>query len=1341
MLTKPNRPVAIIGIAAALPGGAGGDPDRFADMLERRVDAVAPVPPERLRDGGRDPGAAFAECALLDRIDAFDPKFFGMSMREARQMDPQQRFLLMLACESIWNAGRSLADLRGSRTAVVLGEAAEDYSPLLAGEEVPLVSGYLAAAQAGRVAYALDLHGPALCLNTACSSSLAAILSAVRMLQRDEADLALTGGIRLFPRPPFAVVPGNEGILSPGGRARSFDAQADGTGLGEGGALFLLKPLAAAQADGDPIHAVILGGATNQDGGRSNGFASPSQTAQADLLRAAWTDAGVKPASIGMIEAHGTGTRLGDPIEFQALDDAFGREDRRGGFCVLSSLKSNIGHLDSAAGAAGMLKLVLALQRGRRYASAHFTAPNPHLPVEGSALVLSPETQAWPSAGPRRGGVSAFGITGTNVHLVLEEAPAEPPPHASSSPLLVPLSATSRDALRRHAATLAGHLAAGKVSLADLACVQAVGRDHETWRAAIVADDADDAVAALRGIADGDGLSEIGSERAVTFLLPHEGEIDADLTAAWLAAFPGIGPAIGNDGPHAGKLAVMRALTAAGLVGRSRIGHGSGNAVLDALDTGTVAAAVMQPAPIDPARLGAALDGLSVQGPFVVATPWDGTLAAQVAGMLAGRNGDLLRLDAGAEPRRALLEFAAALYRAGAAIPFATFVVFVGGYGRRVPIPADLFDPVRCWVETLPKPAVATTTATAAAAAIPAEADGDVESVLAAIWRSLLEADAIGPEDDFFDLGGDSLMQVQLQNAVRDRLGYELDFSDVYDHPTLAALAAFIVAERGRTAGATLCLKEADGTETERGLAEIWSRLLGTDAVSRLDDFFDLGGDSLMHVQLENAVRERFGVGLSMEDVYDDPTLTAVAARIAAAAIAAARPAAPAGGSEGPEALPGRDRAPATNSQRRMWLLQEMAPASGAYNVTATFSLSARVDPVRLANAMERLVRRHAILRSRFALEDGRLMLYAMPGVDMAARLETHGMVPAGHDASILAAHAARPFDLAAAGAWRALLIEDAGDGTGRFQFVLHHAICDEWSLELLLREIAADYAGEPVAAPPMQFLDWAAFEAETGGDGRLARDRAFWTATLAGAPLELPLPTDFPGTGRLDHDGAWLRLAVPAEKVTAMRAAARREGGTLFAWLMTGYAAFVSRVSQASDIVIGVPVAGRHHAAAERIPGCFINTLPLRLDTSGTSFRTLFARVRAGLSDAMAHARYPFDRMVEELGASGEAGRPPLVQTLLSLQGGGPAGRIPFRLGEAAATPILQQTPVSWLDLSAVLWECADGGLEGILAFRTALFEEATVRSFQRDWTELLDAGLTHPDEPIETLLQEEAW
>ncbi|WP_424188061.1 condensation domain-containing protein [Actinokineospora sp. G85] len=1217
--TAAFEPIAVVGVAVALPGA--DDLDALAAALEQGRDLVAPVPADRRADAGVGADEPLAECALRERVDAFDHAFFGLSPREARQMDPQQRALLELSCRAIWDGGRSLAQLRGSRTTVVFGAAAEEYSTLLDPADQPMVSGLLPAAQAGRVAHALDLRGQASTVDTACSSSLSAVLDACRRLGAGEADWALAGGVRLLPVPPTPSEPGAESIVSPTGRARSFDAGADGTGLGEGGAVFLLKRLSRAQADGDPVQAVIIGGAANHDGGRSNGFAAPSAQAQEELLLSAWRSAGAHPNSIGFVEAHGTGTRLGDPIEFQALTAAFARRTDRTGFCVLSSLKSNIGHLDSAAGAAGLAKAVVALREGRRYASAHFTTPNPLLETENSALLLSPDPQPWGGAAPRRAGVSAFGLTGTNVHLVVEQAPPvwrETPPAAAD--LLIPLAARGAGALRAHARALADHLRAHPGSLADVAAVQAVARDHERVRACVRAATAEQAAAALDRVAAGEDATE--TARAVpVLLLPHTDDVR-------------------------GKLDSVRALVDAGVSDRVVIGSGSGNLLLDVLrgerdaDSATAAAAGLGPvAPPDAARVDAALTAISAQGRPVCVAMWPGELATAMAAAVSRHGGETIEFT---DPR----DVVAALYRAGADIDWAKATAALGGYGARVPVPTALFERTRCWV----------------------------------------------------------------------------------DNPRRAGAGAR--AERPVEAAPAGGLAEDDGTPTEVALAAIWCAVLDTASVSRDDDFFQLGGDSLMQVELENAIQRDLGVEVDFEAFYDHPTLGGLAAHLASLA--------PAADVAGPTHDPGRDRAPATHSQRRMWLLQQLAPDSGAYNVAAGFELDGAVEADTLRAALDALAARHGVLRTRLVLEDDGLAqrigppaAFDLDVVDLAAGVEA---------ADELRAHAARPFDLAAGSPARALLLR-GGDGGGWFQLVLHHAVCDEQSMGLLLDDLAAHYAAlragaEPPAPPALQFADWAAWE---HGHER-AEDAEYWSRRLAGAPTEIPLPTDFPYGAQQDYHGAWLDLEVPADLVKRVREEARTRNGTLFTWLMTAYAAWLARLTQAEDFIVGVPVAGRHRAEAQDLPGCFINTLALRVDASGDpSFSTLFERVRDGLVGAFAHQRHPFDVLVEQVGAGGDAARPPLVQTLLSLQGAG--GDAVRRLGGAELRPVRVDTATSWFDLSAVLWEEPAGGLGGILAYRTALFEEATAAAFRRDWLALVEAGLTDPHESIHTLLEEESW
>lgn len=1282
----PSHAVAVIGIAANLPG-CGDELGLLMQLLDKAADMVAPVSEQRRRDAGYAPEQALSEAALLARIDEFDYRYFGLSLREARQMDPQQRMLLQLACKAIWDAGYACEGLRASRTAVVFAAAQQDYAELLINEESPLITGLIGAAQAGRVAYELDLRGPAYTVDTACSSGLAAILDAARLVAAGEVDLALTGGVRLLSRPAPAIVPGKEGILSASGRARSFDAAADGTAFGEGGVVYLLKNLEQAQRDGDHIYALIRGGARNQDGGRSNGFAAPSAEAQQELLREAWRNAGVTADSIGFVEAHGTGTRLGDPIEFRALTKAFGEQTERRHFCVLSSIKSNIGHLDNAAGAAGMLKALLTLRAPTRWASAHFARPNPLLEVDDSALRLSPVPLPWPDGAPRVAGVSAFGLTGTNVHLVLGEAPCREDRSqlAQDEDRLLLLAARSELGLRRHARRLAEHLKEADVhGFADAAWVQTAGRDHGPVRASVRARSSVEAADALAHLAaGGSGAVELRPGQAV-LLLPHEGSLSGDMLEGLLAHSQALQrgyqadlkqvqgldqtlQAVAND--LLNKLWMLHGLIALGLPQDRVIGHGSGNLVIDllrgeiSLPQAARAASALRVAAPEPARLAEALEAFATQGRAVYVLPWAGMLADAVSKLAAP--GDCVVLTAGAGLGRVgALELLAALYKAGLDLSWNAVAELCSPGGRRASVPTALFEDARCWPDVR----------------LAAPVGASAEAV-----------------------------------------------------PNEAPVEAPVVVDAN--------LLEAESSAAEQALAAIWRRLLGCGALSRDDDFFELGGDSLMQTQLTNAVQQRFGVELDHYAVYDHSTLAALAAHIDSL-----QPRSSA--LEGPQHDAQRRSAPATRSQRRMWLLQQLEPKSGAYNVVIAYRFNGGVDSAALRQALLKLAGRHDILRSSFVLEAGELCMRVHETID----LEFDCRELSDWDASLLHDGASRPFDLSHPGAWRVqLLSPSAASGSSRqpvLQLVMHHAICDEWSMRMLLQELAQDYraisAGQPspLPSPKLGFADWAAWEHSLESSPTHARDAQYWLQSLRGAPSSLAIPTDFAYGAQQSHEGAWLRLSLPAELTGRMREAARAANGSLFTWLFTAYAAWLARLTQMEDFVVGVPTAGRHHPDAEHIPGCFINTLPIRIDASGApGFAELFGRIQAALTEALNHQRYPFDLMLEQLGIERSAARPPLVQTLMSLQGGGPGAKDGFSLGEALGTPMALEGNVAWFDLSAVLWEEQDGSLAGVFAYRKALFEPETVQSFWDDWKALLQAGLEQPDVPIHELFQESAW
>jgi amino acid adenylation domain-containing protein len=567
-----HEPIAIIGMACRFPGGAN-DPARFWTMLRDGREGIGEVPADRwdidaFYDADPDaPGKMYTRTGgFLDRpVDRFDARFFGIAPREASGMDPQQRLLLELAWEGLEDAAITPDRVAGSRTGVFVGIAAPDFNVRqlrngsLQRADAYSATGNAFSVAAGRISYLLGLQGPNLALDTACSSSLVAVAMAVQSLRDGHADMALAGGVNLMLAPETTVGMCKLRALAPDGRCKTFDAAADGYVRGEGGGLLVLKRLSDALAAGDRIRALVRGVAVNHDG-RSSGLTVPNASAQQAVIRAALADAGLDPDRVDYLEAHGTGTELGDPIELRAAHAVLGRGRDAGRPLVVGSVKTNVGHVEAAAGIAGIVKTVLSLEHEQIPPHLHLENPTPHVDWDAMPVVVPTAGLPWPRGErPRVGAVSSFGFSGTNAHVVLEEAPVRGEergkrkeeredgrqvrigsPHDSAFTAhdagarrghhLLPLSAKSEPALRELAGRYAEHLAGAADPLVDICHTAGTGRAHFEHRLAVVGASAEEVrerlLSHVRG-AEGPGIraGEVppGDPPKVAFLFTGQG--------------------------------------------------------------------------------------------------------------------------------------------------------------------------------------------------------------------------------------------------------------------------------------------------------------------------------------------------------------------------------------------------------------------------------------------------------------------------------------------------------------------------------------------------------------------------------------------------------------------------------------------------------------------------------------------------------------------------------------------------------------------------------------------------------------------------------------------------
>jgi acyl transferase domain-containing protein len=546
-----RAPLAIVGMSLRLPGGVR-DPIDFERLLFTGADPIGDIPADRwpidaYYDSDPDtPGKMTTrQGGFLDGVDMFDPALFGISGAEAASMDPQQRILLELAWEAIETSGIGFDALRGARTGVYVGMSNSDYGRATLSQRALIdayfVTGALPSVAAGRLSYTLGLTGPSLAVDTACSSSLVSLHLACQALRLGECDAALTGGINLMLTPELNVSFTKGRMMSPTGRCRTFDVDADGYVRGEGAVMFLLKRLRDAEAAGDRVLAIVRGSAINQDG-RSSGLTAPSGPAQQAVVRAALANAGLAPEMISYVETHGTGTPLGDPIELGALASVFAPGRAQSHPLLVGGVKSTIGHTEAAAGAAGVAKCIIAFARGQIPANLHFQRATPHVDWDGGRLAVVDKTTPLPRGadGQARFGVSSFGISGTNAHVILEAPDAAKAPEEHARPLhVLALSAQSEAALEALSLKWSAAFDSGEASAGALCHAANTGRAQLEHRLAIVASTADEFAAQLAAPnASMRSRRELGVRPKIGFLYTGQG-----------ANFPGMGRALFETSP------------------------------------------------------------------------------------------------------------------------------------------------------------------------------------------------------------------------------------------------------------------------------------------------------------------------------------------------------------------------------------------------------------------------------------------------------------------------------------------------------------------------------------------------------------------------------------------------------------------------------------------------------------------------------------------------------------------------------------------------------------------------------------------------------------------------
>ena len=1446
--------IAIIGMAGRFPKAS--DLEAFWRNLRAGVEGIAffaddelevSLTPEELSN------PAYVKAAgVLDGVELFDAAFFNISAREAEWMDPQQRLFLECAWAAIENAGYNLQTYRklvavyaGANTNFYLlarldqlasGRAGNLFQVLLANEKDFLAT---------RVSYKLNLKGESVTIQTSCSTSLVAVHLACQSLLSSQCEMALAGGVSIRV-PQRAGYWYEEGMIaSPDGHCRAFDHRAQGTLPGNGLGVVVLKRFEDARRDGDHIHALIKGSAINNDGNLKVGYTAPSLEGQSEVIAKALAMAGVRADTIGFVEAHGTGTALGDPIEVEALTRAFRRHTERTQFCALGSVKTNLGHLDNAAGVAGLVKAVLSLKHKTIPPSLHFERPNPAIDFVNSPFFVNTQPIDWHNeAHPRRAAVSSFGIGGTNAHLILEEAPAA----AESSPpqptQLLTLSAKTRAAADSVAQRLADYLdAEPRANLADAVYTQNAGRQDFPQRAFVVAGEREEFVEKLRGELSVKGVTD-GERPRVVFMFPGQGAPHVNMAAELYETEPFfrevletcsevVAPALGQSlsellYPSEDKaeesrhklsqpawalpalLSVEYALASLwrhwGIEPAALIGHSFGEyaaacvagvlSLPEALQLAVGRGRLMQQLPPG-AMCAVNLPAEEVQ-PHLTGTLSIATVNGRGQCVVSGAVAEVEALEESWKQRRVgfrRLEVGHAYHSAMVEPLMEEFTRLVEQTSRRAPSIPFISNVTGQW--TGPQQATAAAY-WAEQMRSPVQFAAGLDALQAHSLDAFLE---VGPSQTLSPLvrqhlGRETLTLPSLPSAkgaasARRTLlnslgrlwqaGAEIAWSKFYEHERRLRLplpsypferqpywvetspaerpAAGRRAEPGLEprAGATPPAEEtaaprkhlvaragmaeeyvAPRDELERRLADIWSDVLQVEGIGVHDNLFDLGGDSLVATQILSRLRQAAGAQVSLQDVLTHLTIAELAEAIRRA---------PAGDAARDEALPlapaPRDEAlPLSYAQERLWLIHRLAPDNPMYNLPAVVRLRGDLDVAALERSFDEMRRRHEVLRTSFALRDDRPVQAVAPHRAEPLPVNDLSHLPEAEreaEARRAVAETARaPFDLERGPLWRVALWRLAPD-EHVVTVVMHHAISDAWSMNLLFSELGVCYAsfaagGAPPLPPlPAQYADYAHWQRRLLDGEALAPLLAYWKQKLAGAPATIQLPTTRPRPQRQSYRGARHSFAFSKELTDSLNALSREAGATLYMVLLAAFKTLLYRLTGQDDLVVGAPVAGRSRPETEPLIGCFINTLPLRTDLSGNPrFLELLGRVQETTLGAYTHQDLPFEKLLEALKVERSLSHPPLVQVLFDFMNTPTGLALDLPGLTLQALPVEINTAKSELVLD--LWE-GERGLAGTVEYCTELFDAPAVERLMRRYEALLHSTVAAPQSRLNAL------
>ncbi len=1432
--------IAIIGIACRFPG-ARNKSEYWHNIINgvcsiktfTREECLASGVPEEWLDDPR----YVRRLGQLDDADLFDAEFFGYSPKEAEKIDPQQRIFLECAWEAMEDAGYVPDNVDGS-VGVFAGSGLNYYllknvintSPRL--EDVVNVLTFIGNEKdflSTRVSYKLNLKGPSYSVQSACSTSMVAVHLGCQSLLSFECDLALCGGVSLQTPRMYGYLYSEGEIFSPDGQVRVFDRNANGTLFGEGAGVVLLKRLSEAVRDRDHIYAVIKSTAVNNDGSQKVGYTAPSVSGQAEVVKLAQNIAGINAEDIAYIEAHGTGTPMGDPIEVTALTQVFRETGSGKNFCALGSVKANIGHLDVAAGIAGLIKAALCLTYKKIPPQINFQDPNPELHLDESPFFINTALSDWPGIGenPRRAGVSSFGMGGTNAHAVLEEAPGQADSTASCRAFIFNFSAVKKESLLPMVQNFGTFLTRNQgVNLADIAYTLNTGRKQFPVRYSITGESFQDIEENIRADKIESSISDVREKaiKNVVFLFPGQGSEYQKM---------------GYDLYHNDGLFKSLVDSCAGLIKKHsgndilKIIFGSDSDSDNLLHQTQYAQAALFAIEYS---LAAYLLQLGVKPAALIGHSLGEITAACVAGLFSLEDAIQLVLARGkalqGAPEGSMM---AALINEEEAKKYVSDKVYISNVNSdkqcvfsgesgaiselgkildQSGVVTSLLKTQKPFHTPFMKPALtgfrkALDTITYHEPVIKIISNvsgdwvGDREMSNPDYWerhvlnpvqfRSGSEKLLELPDSLFVEIGPGNVLSSLIRKSrlfsgdhrilatlphhsqkLSDlgffyktvgklhEYGISLDWRGFYKEEKRYRISlpsyVFIkkrywieparrefvesinrdcALEENRLDRESRMLSQEgvkSGTAVDEMVLHAWKESLGYDAILPDDNFFDLGGNSLIAAQIISRINKQLSVSMPVSQLFNNPTIEKLAKYLNdhAGALRVDKPVIIAPRVSGlPSVL--------SFAQKRLWFFHEYDADNPAYNLAQSIRITGKVSIDILMKSLTELVNRHEIFKTSFKTIDGEPQLIISDKPDIKIQIKDFSRIHDKKKEEGVLEHIKNnvriPFDFEKCPLYKIIIYILAPDECMLVLFI-PHIISDGWSFDIFQRELEWLYYNmienkeNRLPALSIHYSDYAAWQKSEHDKKDYSGQIDFWKNYLHESPPILQLPFDYtrPADMKGRGDTLYYRLAGP-EAFASIQDIGMKRNVTNFSFILTALSILFHKYSAQEAVILGVPYAGRENEQLEKIMGFFLNMLPIKTDFSEErTFSRLLQKTMADLLEAVANNDIHFEQLVETLQVERHQNIHPVFQVMVAYQN--------YMDTTDAGRPLLFRQifinrGISEYDMAFYIWE-ENSSIVGAVEYSTELFKKSTIAGILEHLKIIIETAIKDPEIPV---------